>query len=127
MITYADLLRYMYISIGVLIAGIIAAVVVGLSRYTGGKIGKRVKEGGEKLILMIIVSGLYMTVIFGILALTEYRQEERTENLSRAQEEGWGFYIDGQEEEVSPDNIDVNNYHITFDETQHKVLLARKR
>ncbi len=57
MITYADLLRYMYISIGVLIAGIIAAVVVGLSRYTGGKIGKRVKEGGEKLILMIIVSG----------------------------------------------------------------------
>lgn len=127
MITYADLLRYMYISIGLLIAGIIAEVVVGLSRYTGGKIGKRVKEGGEKLILMIIVSGLYMTVIFGILALTEYRQEERMENLSRAQEEGWGFYIDGQEEEVSPDNIDVNNYHITFDEAQHKVLLARKR
>ena len=69
MFTYADFLRYMYISIGVLVAGIIAAVVVDISRYTGGKIGKRVKEGGENLIFMIIVSGLFMTVIFGVIAL----------------------------------------------------------
>lgn len=49
-------------------------------------------------------------------------EEEEARHWERALDEGYSFYVDGSE--VEPENVDRNQYEITFDDEANKVFLS---
>lgn len=112
---------FLFIFAGLFIIGIVLMCDYGFE----GPISRHLAYYSDNLKeISLAVCGIAIVGIFYclIMCLSSNANKVKQDQWAEAKECGWGFYLDGQE--VDPDNLDPNSYKITFDEENHKVLIA---
>lgn len=81
-------------------------------------------EFHEGLAVVVAGLGLVAVIISGLCMVCEHAETKYKERWTQAKNEGWEFFIDGQE--VNAYDIDLNMYKTSFDEVQHKVMMTSR-
>lgn len=88
-------------------------------------VGSTIKLGGSIMAFAAVIAGILSLYV---LITTPIVQEERNQKIEYALENGYKFYYDGEDITHKVENMDLDNYTISFDKyDEGKVMLSEKR
>ena len=64
----------------------------------------------------------FTIALFIVLSFVSYRSEQKLETALSYINDGWEIYLDGRQVEI--ENIDIEEYSITFNEDAEKIILS---